>query len=372
MCTRERLRPLPRRVRATRDDLAVPQRVILPRQEVGLFSLVCQVLGKLVEAADRGESLVTWFGVPSGWSPGAGDAWTCFFEPVSELTLADVVEGPLPGWVDDARPWDFTPLEHFRPPPPDHPPERLGALSLVPGAVADATYPWRVLPPFGDVDRARRVVAPVIDRVRPRPELVEQADAFAAEHFAGRPMVAVHARGVEKSRERVIFAPDGVLGETALLRVVDAQLAASPGAGLFLATDAQRIAELFRDRYGDRVVSTSAQRLAPDREGTGLHGSTGARADPVAHGREAVVDCLLLSRADVLVHEYSNLSTAALLFNPRLRSVNVLWQRATDHRRARLQRWLSGYRDRSAVARRLARRLNVDGFDSAAWWDVRE
>ena len=67
-----------------------------------------------------------------------------------------------------------------------------------------------------------------------------------------------------------------------------------------------------RERFPGRVVCLEMHRSV---DGTPIDVIQG---DNWNKGRDAVLDCLLLSRCDVLVRTASNLSLCAGFFNPRL------------------------------------------------------
>ena len=93
------------------------------------------------------------------------------------------------------------------------------------------------------------------------------------------------------------------------VRALDDQLAGTPGARIFTATDCGRFLERLRARYGERVVYTAARR---SRDGRPVHFGNSASAE------EVLIDALLLARTRHLVHGISNVSAAVLAFNRTL------------------------------------------------------
>jgi hypothetical protein len=110
--------------------------------------------------------------------------------------------------------------------------------------------------------------AALLDRIEPLPALAERIESFRARHF--RPtMIGVHLRRGDFLRHR----PE-VSGNTApAMAALDRFLAGSPSAGILLCTDdgapdpetgrtrTEGVAERFRARYGDRVVSAVPRSL---------------------------------------------------------------------------------------------------------------
>src|SRR5207247_8993916 len=82
-----------------------------------------------------------------------------------------------------------------------------------------------------------------------------------------------------------------------------------------LATDSAHAQDFYKKRYGSRLVTTPHVRSY----GEALHGSN---ATP-QQGEEAVLDALLLSSCDHLIHGISNLSLGSLVFNGQLSHEDV-------------------------------------------------
>ena len=69
--------------------------------------------------------------------------------------------------------------------------------------------------------------------------------------------------------------------------------------------------------FGDKVCFYSSQR---SKDGKPVHYNS---EDPYRVGEEALIDCLLLSRTNLLVRTSSNLSLCARYFNPSIPSIEV-------------------------------------------------
>ncbi|MDX2146662.1 MAG: hypothetical protein SFZ23_03990 [Planctomycetota bacterium] len=275
----------------------------------GFWSDVLHVLGQLVLASVSGRTPIIAWGersrfLPADWPGNGSEAWSQFFEPVSELRLHDVLaRGDLscypPCWnrenlqrergVDRAAnlagPWDLYTLNR---------PERVVVSNIFIGMwdIANwipAWHPWHGLEATELVRRAfqhwARPVKPVVDAV----------ERFAAEHFSSRPLIALHLRGTDKVGE----VPDLALANVELVRHVSELLGASPGARVFLLTDTVQALADARQRWGERVIATDCFRSSNQES---IHFQQ--RSDPndgVKFGREVLVDALLASRCDSLV-----------------------------------------------------------------------
>ncbi len=140
--------------------------------------------------------------------------------------------------------------------------------------------------------------------VKPLPHIQNKIDVFAAAHFEGKTVVGVHYRGTDKKSEapRVPYtmiyeAIDGLEFQDFIL---------------FVATDEAAFLAEISDRYPGRVVAAEAIRST---DGSPLHFNTSHQYQV---GEEAVIDCILLSRCDLLIRTPSFLSLYTTYFNPHM------------------------------------------------------
>jgi hypothetical protein len=83
---------------------------------------------------------------------------------------------------------------------------------------------------------------------------------------------------------------------------------------VFVATDERPFVEFMRAQFADRIVALDVPRAGAN--GGGVHLDP---AIPAAEkGESAVLDALLLASTNYVIKGRSNLSDAALVFNPRL------------------------------------------------------
>ena len=83
---------------------------------------------------------------------------------------------------------------------------------------------------------------------------------------------------------------------------------------VFIATDESRFVDFMRQQFRDCVVALDAPRAGAN--GRAVH--LDPTIAPAAKGESAVLDALLLASTRYLVKGRSNLSDAALVFNPEL------------------------------------------------------
>jgi hypothetical protein len=238
----------------------------------GLFSNVMTVIGMLHDAEVHGVVPVVKFDAGLYLDPAAGpNWWEYYFEPVSDLPASE------------------TNVDH------------LQASMMVPLASA----PWKLGLPHASELVARYIL--------PRQEILDEVERFFEEHLSGYYVVGVHMRGTDKYEETAIRLPDSVVlqavGElTRQLRVPYK---------IFAASDETHYIELLRRAYGERVVSYDAVRSQSS--DLALHRS--GRFPRWQIGRDAVVECWLLSKADYLFGSHSNLSMMARCLHPEMHHV---------------------------------------------------
>jgi hypothetical protein len=145
-----------------------------------------------------------------------------------------------------------------------------------------------------------------------------------------RPNIGVHLRGTDALVHGARVAGRARLNLDRYCAYIDGFLRSHPDAGIFVASDAESSIWQMRDIYGDKVVATGAVRhLGGMLAGKGPTGEImpaylTADSDIAAQsGEEAVIDYLLLSRCDALVHNGSSLARTVLLNAPDLAVLNA-------------------------------------------------
>jgi hypothetical protein len=142
-----------------------------------------------------------------------------------------------------------------------------------------------------------------------RQDIAEEVDHFCARHFSPQGVLGVHYRGTDKSAEA---AP--VSHEAVIQRIDAARGLLPPFERIFVSTDDAGFLRRIADSpLGDMVIFRQDSYRAED--DTPIHRSG---RDMYDINRDALVNCLLLSRCDALVKTSSTLSSVSLLFNPSI------------------------------------------------------
>ena len=268
--------------------------LIYGRPECGLFSIVFQVLGLARWAKRSGIKPLVYLGREvcfweEGGYNGSRNAWEYFFEPISKITLRDVGLS----------------IEELEAPRTDEVQRKIAT-----NVQTSNTYLWDEIGAFGipgrtSQEQVGRMIRAGARYLRVRSVVTRKADAFQASHFRTR-TIGVHYRGTDKGTE----AP--LVHQERYERVLDGQ---PKDVQFFIATDSTQFSDNMRARYGDRVVTTSATRSAGSRP---VHLNGGARVT-----EQGLVDALLLSRCEKVVHGASNLIGGVIIFNPIIERLDL-------------------------------------------------
>ncbi len=191
----------------------------------------------------------------------------------------------------------------------------------------------------GQFQRIRRQYHAVLKQhIRLLPDFQAEVDAFAQTRFVGKFMIAAHV----KHPSHVIEQPGGEIAHTetyitAIRRELKRREIAfsSPGWGIFLATDQDRVVHRLRSEFGDRVACYDDVRRTRAHEDA--HFDRLSRSEQSAEGFqvqhlvasnpanwsvrmawEVLRDAMTMARCNVLLHIVSNVSTAVSYINPEI------------------------------------------------------
>ncbi|MBL9000006.1 MAG: O-fucosyltransferase family protein [Phycisphaerae bacterium] len=280
----------------------------------GFFSDVDMVLGGLLASEITGRTPVVH------WGPGSlfrdhdtPDAWTRFFHPVSSATFDDVLTAARGGVYHprySAETLPRGPMNRVQ-----GPGSLIAALHHFPRREAVCVHDFHTGVEYlldwipeshslhgasvegASADLARRYL-------RPTGGITAAVDDFANTHLGsgGGMVLAVHARGGDKEAED----PAIRTAHAAYLGRIDAFLAQSDRARVFLITDSTRLLAEFAHRYGPRLITTAVSRT-DDARGVHLRPAPSREA----LGRDVLLDALLAARCDAFLgYGMSNVSCA--------------------------------------------------------------
>ncbi|WP_244099707.1 glycosyltransferase [Burkholderia ambifaria] len=251
--------------------------------------------------------------------PNEGNVWSKLFEPLYGLSDADMDdEGFL---YAKGRP----PVAVF-----NH--EREPQLTYV--------HAYKLYK-SGQFSRIRSQYNKVFrDHVHLRPRYQRELDEFRA-NFAGKFMIAAHV----KHPSHVIEQPNGKIAHIqSYIDGIKRQLEVrglkrdSPDWAVFLATDQDRVINVFREEFGDKIFcyedvrrTTEAEdarydQLGPEeRRAEGFQVQHLVAANPdnwnIRMAWEVIRDAMTMAHCNVLLHIVSNVSTAVSYMNPDIELV---------------------------------------------------
>jgi hypothetical protein len=141
-------------------------------------------------------------------------------------------------------------------------------------------------------------------------EIIREVDAFCARRFANRWVLGVHYRGTDKRLESPPISYETVKAN------IDRYLQLYPDTdSIFIATDDLNFLRSMKDAFlSPAIISRDDEVRSSD--GSSVHRSP--HTDKYAVNRDAIVNCLILSRCDGLLKTSSILSDWSKLFNPEL------------------------------------------------------
>lgn len=187
--------------------------------------------------------------------------------------------------------------------------DRVAAQRTIP-----PDLPWTTIRTIGDVvadddalqsgfEHAHRMF---FDRYAFRPWVTEALDTLLQSRPPGGRLIGIHYRGTDKHSE----APRTAYAD--MLAIIDRELMQSPDARIFLATDEARFVHACRLRYGNRLFFLRDFVRSADREA--VHHNR--KHDGFHLGRDAVLNCAMLSRCNIVIKTPSILSGWAKILNP--------------------------------------------------------
>jgi hypothetical protein len=162
------------------------------------------------------------------------------------------------------------------------------------------------------------------DRIRIKKEILEKTDAFWNKNFKGMKTIGVHYRA-SYDAYRMAYGADGKTPNPHYIKPpieryfdkID-ELLTQGYKKIFLAVDEPKAQKEFEKRYGTKLAVYSTQQNVV---------AAGIRFMETNNRRllaeEVMIDGLLLSRCDYLLHGASNIPTVARYINPKIPAVNM-------------------------------------------------
>ncbi len=149
--------------------------------------------------------------------------------------------------------------------------------------------------------------------IKPNAVVRSKVDRFYKTYLENKKTIGIHIRGTDKKTE------EEPVSASRMVRV--ALKYADENTQFLIATDEQKILnELIALLAGRTVVYYNCTR---SQDGNPLHDTSHgrSRSQIAQNGEDVVVEMLLLSKCDIFLHTFSNVSAIPLYFNPSLEHV---------------------------------------------------
>ena len=161
---------------------------------------------------------------------------------------------------------------------------------------------------YGQKEKAHELI---VKYLRVKPEILQKVHKFSLQYLQAPFVIGVHYRGSDKWLESNFVSYTQMID-----RVVEC-IHDHPDAVVFVSTDEQGFLDAIQQVLPNQVVFTQSARSQDNKP---LHYNT---EDGYIQGKEALIDCLLLSKSDLLIRTNSNLSAVSAFFNPKMKVINV-------------------------------------------------
>ncbi|MES2504782.1 MAG: nodulation protein NodZ [Myxococcota bacterium] len=165
------------------------------------------------------------------------------------------------------------------------------------------------MPEFGGPPRDQIAVL-VHKYIIPTPAIQQQVNKFVKNHFRHQFVFGVHYRGTDKTSEAP-RTPYEVVSEKIRAEIAQRRLTAFK---IFVATDEAPFIKFLESEFPGKIIYDTM--IIRSTNGRPLH--INMTENQYTTGRDALIDCLLLSRTNFLFRTSSNLSRWATYFNPKL------------------------------------------------------
>ncbi len=193
----------------------------------------------------------------------------------------------------------------------------------------ECTSPWIAYDQFLPY---RKYVNEIITKyIHLKPAVQQEWDAFYTAHMKGYTCIGVHAR---IARQHAWLVPGKRLPSLEdYYNEIDSLLKKHRGAKIkiFVASDSHQAIKQFKERYGDQILHIEAYRSQEDRDPCIMYTSgkyykthkDAWHADKHRYfgGLTTMLDCLLLSKCEYVIHTTSNLAFFSTYYNPEIKSI---------------------------------------------------
>jgi hypothetical protein len=293
---------------------------IITAREVGFFSSFLQVIAQIKACDLAGVKPFVYFNnrclywQDDGYF-GENNAWEYYFKPISDIKLSEIVQVP-----DNL-------LENMT---SDEIASKVDADCVL---VSNAYLEYLIPEVICSKKKSEEIHSIIKNNICINSRIEKKINEFHKDNFEGHHVLGVHLRGIERY-EDLHFMGYGHLSIEYYFKQIDLYLKHQPDAIIFAASDSNKLLDKVKERYGSRVIQTNAFRSANE------FGKIHLTRGKASLGEEVLIDSVLLSKCNYLIHGISNVSSAAVYFNPEIGHENVY----KKYRLISLFKWLFAYK----------------------------
>jgi len=305
---------------------------VICERDVGLFSLIQQVIAQIPWALSEKRIPIVYFLDKSAyWTPkGYQDkdtVWEYYFEPINSVYpaayLSEDIRKQVKNYISNKKKnkvgeficENIWVSRHF-----GDDPSLRGKCLPIPYQLNDPDYEIR--------DKASKIIHKYI---HPRSYIIRKVKDFHARYMENDFVIGVHIRGTDSIsiNEKRNFRKNS-LDLAYYYKYINNALIANPEAKIFVATDEENSLKYIKDKFGNKVISYDSIRHSKgETAGKGPLGKimpayiTKNRDIAARNGEEAIIEYLLLTKCNILIHNGASLARTVLLSCPKLRHINT-------------------------------------------------
>lgn len=176
---------------------------------------------------------------------------------------------------------------------------------------------------LAEIGLSRERVSELIKKyVEVKPEILKEVDQIVAEKFGNKFVIGIHYRGTDHQNTEASSIAYENLSAAINHYVNENQI---KDYSIFVASDEEPFLEYMENKFEGKIISQNCLRSSDNQP---VHYFNPKNDSPYKLGREALTDCLLLSKCKYLIRTSSCLSLVSTYFNPELTDT-VLNERIT-------------------------------------------
>ncbi|MFD2523291.1 nodulation protein NodZ [Emticicia soli] len=307
------------------------KRHIICEKDVGLFSLIQQVIAHIPFALANGAYPVAFFGNRCCYWTSNGyqaktNVWEYYFEPLLNKPDKNIIEPELSKHLINYPP-DFKSKGYFWN-TETFVSNNFGHHKYFRAQALQIPYKWKD-PDTLTRQKAYRIIQQYI---RPRHYITQKVNHFFEAYMQNQSVVGVHIRASDVSDlkteynlfRRYSYSPQNYI------KAIENIRKRTPNTKFFVATDSRNALNLLIEKFPGQVIYYSSIFQTSDQvTGTGAMGwkmpayLTHDSQNAAKNGEEAIIDYLLLSKCSYLIHNGSGLARTVLLNVPDMPHQNL-------------------------------------------------